>query len=731
MGPFYWVLDALGVPDWVAQRLWLGTILLVRRARRALPAAHARPCAGPGVAGRRARRSCSRPYLLDYSARISVILLPWAGLPWLLAFVDPRRCGDGGWRYPALFALVVQVVGSVNATALVFAGHRARCSGSRTRSGSTHEVDVPARRSRPSRDRRAHARHVAVVDRPGSGRRAATASTSCGTPRRSQTVSRTSLPTEVLRGLGYWFFYGRDKLGPWIEASVDYTQRPWLHRRQLRRSPVLALLVGRRSCAGGTARYFVLLTLVGVVDRGRRASRTTARRRSARVVQGVRRRRRRPAFALRSTGRATPLVVLGLAVLLGGRRQRARASARRRTVTAAAALVDRRARRRARRSSTCPRSGTARSTARTSQRARGDPAVLEGRDRRTSTRRPHDTRVLELPGTDFASYRWGNTVDPITPGLMDRPVRRPRADPVRLAGVGQPAERVRPRIQDASCRPGRDRAIARLMSAGDIVLRNDLQYERYRLIRPAFLWRLFNPPPRRARRAEDVRRARRRRQRTQYPFLDEQALGGPPNLEVPPPVAVFPVERPEADRPARSRRAGSVVIAGDGDGIVDAAEAGLLDADPLVFYSAGVRRRTPAALRAQVDRGATLVVTDTNRERARRWSTVTDTVGLHRGAGQPSARPRISSDARLDLFPDAPPDAYTTTELRGVEAVWPRATTATRSRYTPEDRAAARVRRRSRAPRGGPARSTTSAASGSGSCSTTRSRPTTSTSCSR
>ncbi len=34
---------------------------------------------------------------------------------------------------------------------------------------------------------------------------------------------------------------------------------------------------------------------------------------------------------------------------------------------------------------------------------------------------PHDTRVLEIPGSDFAAYRWGQTVDPITPGLMDRP----------------------------------------------------------------------------------------------------------------------------------------------------------------------------------------------------------------------------------------------------------------------------------------------------------------------
>ena len=32
------------------------------------------------------------------------------------------------------------------------------------------------------------------------------------------------------------------------------------------------------------------------------------------------------------------------------------------------------------------------------------------------------TRVLELPGADFSYYRWGVTVDPVTPGLLRRPV---------------------------------------------------------------------------------------------------------------------------------------------------------------------------------------------------------------------------------------------------------------------------------------------------------------------
>src|SRR3954471_20728259 len=29
MGPYYWLMDTIGVPDWVAQRLWLGTISFV------------------------------------------------------------------------------------------------------------------------------------------------------------------------------------------------------------------------------------------------------------------------------------------------------------------------------------------------------------------------------------------------------------------------------------------------------------------------------------------------------------------------------------------------------------------------------------------------------------------------------------------------------------------------------------------------------------------------------
>ena len=59
------------------------------------------------------------PYFLQYAARISVILLPWAGLPFMLAFtiVALRR---GGWREPALFAIVVALVSGINASSIIY-----------------------------------------------------------------------------------------------------------------------------------------------------------------------------------------------------------------------------------------------------------------------------------------------------------------------------------------------------------------------------------------------------------------------------------------------------------------------------------------------------------------------------------------------------------------------------------------------------------------------------------
>ena len=82
-------------------------------------------------------------------------------------------------------------------------------------------------------------------------------------------VASASVAPELLRGLGYWFFYGGDRLGPWIEPSVDYTQRLWLIAVTYL-LPTLALLAAAASRWKHRA-YFAVLVFVGRVHRRRRA----------------------------------------------------------------------------------------------------------------------------------------------------------------------------------------------------------------------------------------------------------------------------------------------------------------------------------------------------------------------------------------------------------------------------------------------------------------------------
>ena len=161
------------------------------------------------------------PYLLDYSARISVILLPWAALPWLIA-LTARSLRQGGWRYPALFALVML--------------HR--------RAAST-----PPPSSWSALGPLLYVVHAVWIDREATLRQALAAIARIGLltlvtslwwiaglwaegryglpviryTETYRTVATVSTAPEVLRGLGYWFFYGSDKLGPWTQPSATYT----------------------------------------------------------------------------------------------------------------------------------------------------------------------------------------------------------------------------------------------------------------------------------------------------------------------------------------------------------------------------------------------------------------------------------------------------------------------------------------------------------------------------
>jgi len=129
--------------------------------------------------------------------------------------------------------------------------------------------------------------------------------------------------------------------------------------------------------------------------------------------------------------------------------------------------------------------------------------------------------------------------------------------------------------------------------------------------------------------------------------------------------------------------ANPVVLGGDGEGVVDAASAGVIDGRALLFESA-TYARNQRGLRELLAAGADLVVTDTNRRRARTWGAARDVTGYTEIAGE---QPLVANagDQRLTVFPDAGDDARTVAVRRGVRQV--RASTyGDPIRFTPEDR---------------------------------------------
>ncbi|HEX5588226.1 MAG TPA: discoidin domain-containing protein, partial [Acidimicrobiia bacterium] len=100
----------------------------------------------------------------------------------------------------------------------------------------------------------------------------------------------------------------------------------------------------------------------------------------------------------------------------------------------------------------------------------------------------------------------------------------------------------------------------------------------------------------------------------------------------------------------------SVLLSGDGDGIVDAAAAGLIDGRQLVLESAAL---SDPQLREALAAGADVVLTDSNRRRSQNYfDRIRDAVGATEGAGS------SYSDFRLETFPGTGDDARTVTEQR-------------------------------------------------------------------
>jgi arabinofuranan 3-O-arabinosyltransferase len=661
MGPFFWFFHAIGVPVWVAQRLWVGSILFAAGAGVLfLCRTLALRGLGPLVAGFAYMFS---PYFLQYVGRISVLLLPWAGLPWLvaLAALAVRR---GGWRDSARFAVVVALVSSINATSLLYVG---------LGPALWLVYSVVGLREATWRQAGSAALKLAGMSLVVSFWWIAGLAVEGGfgvailqTTETVQTVSQTSTPIEVLRGLGYWYFYGTDRLGPWVSSSVQLTQEiaalgfgfavPAL-------SFVAAVFTRWRYRA-----FFVLLVLMGLVlavgtypfadptwlGHALKAFMTET---SA-------------GLALRSTDRATPLLALGIAMLLGagvaalGRRSRPFALG----VAALSVAVVAAANPAAFNGSTVADKYT-------------QPARLPGYTLAAAKALNHEgagSRVLGIPGSDFADYDYGDTTDPVYPAILNRGYVSREQVPQGSTATEDLLYALDDPMQVGASNPNALPPIARLMSVGDVLVQSDLNYERYDQPPPAQLWAQLQPTP--SGLGPPTCYGTPRPDHGPLPQVDEAALAHPNPVE-PCPLEVMAVANPRPIVRAEPT-ASPVVLDGDGEGLVAAAGVGLLAHDPTVLY-AGTLDQHPGQLTAALRRGATVVVTDTNRHRAFRWDTIVDEAGQTLTATQPQQTDPFNSP--VVLFPGAPITSYTVASYLGVRSVTASAY-GDAVTYLPEDR---------------------------------------------
>ena len=666
MGPYFWAVHVLGIPMWIGQRFWMGSLLFAAGTGVWWCSRHL-GLVGPGrlVA---AVAYTATPFIIDYVARISAILMPWAALGWMLGLVvlAVRR---GGWRWPALFALVVAVVGGVNATSILLVG-LAPVLWILYAVWVTRETTLGAAWAAIWR--------IALLSLGVSLWWAAGlwAEGSFGLAilqytETVQTVARTSLASEVIRGLGYWFFYGQDKVQPWTTAALPYMQNLWLIGASFL-VPFLSMAAGVMARWRYRA-YAVALILVGVV-----ASVSTYPYSSpsplGRVLEAASN-ASSIGLAMRSSNRVAPLVVLGLALLLGS------------GVSVLAGLR--------------PRAGWGAAAVAGGLVVAAVPPLWQGSLVATNLARPSavpgywtqaaayldsqgdSTRVLGLPGEDFAAYDWGVTGDPVPPGLMTRPYVSRQVVPQGEPGSVDLMAALDGSLQNDLFDPQGLAAMARLISAGDVLVQNDLQYERYSLPQPKALWQSLDPAPAGTALAATFG-APASTPVIKFPLVDETSLALPDGTPNPPALAVLSI--PGARPITRTESAAHpLLLAGNGQGLVYAADAGLLAGNPTVLYSASLDN-DPAALARALSAGAELVVTDTNASQGHRWGGLQDNYGY---VQQPDEQPLVKdpSDAPLPVFPGEAADSQTTADQIGVRSV--RASHyGNPVTFTPEDRPA-------------------------------------------
>ena len=123
---------------------------------------------------------------------------------------------------------------------------------------------------------------------------------------------------------------------------------------------------------------------------------------------------------------------------------------------------------------------------------------------------PGGSRVLQLPGSEFGAFRWGYTVDPPLPGLIDRPLVTRDLLPLGSPQAMDLLYALDDRFQSGIVEPASIAPVARLLGADTVWVTGDAAFDRFRTPRPELVHDLFaNGRPGSATRCRTARRRQR------------------------------------------------------------------------------------------------------------------------------------------------------------------------------------------------------------------------------
>jgi arabinofuranan 3-O-arabinosyltransferase len=597
MGAVVGILRGIGLPVWVAERLWHGLLLFVAAAGMVLLIdflRSRRTVAAPAIA---AVVYTLTPYAFGYGLPTTAAFVPYVLLP-LLMYVTARGLGRDGLAGPALVGLTSFLMGGGNGAPQVYVfvpviGYMAWAAWV-DRSVTTGRVLKFAAWS-----------FLFVVAMNAYWVFTVSSTTDVANvlafSEQPSIINVTSSLSETIRGLGFWGFYGGNAFGSWVPTVRSFITSPILILAGFA-LPIAAIATAWLSRWRYRLFFLFLMILAVMVMSGIFPVRspTPFGHLLLRFFQDV-----PGGGGLRTTYKFGPALALAVAALVGVGVEEAGAwaasldwaPAARLGIAGLVVLV----------------LGANSYPLWTGSLYAANKGTSDIPGYWTNALRAVDKdidgyRAFFAPGSAGAVYRWGTLHDGIAEATPWLPSVHQSRVPVGQRYGSNLLAAIEQRYQggleatDAA-------ALFRYLGVKDVILQNDLDWKRDATARPAELQVLtkdpsLGPAQSYGRPGENVTAAPAPGQQLDATTKAERQL---------PPVQVLPV--PDPVPVVRVSGAQPVVVSGDGFGLVAAAGQRLLDGTPPVVYSGSI---TPEQLSTLAQDRARFVVTDTNRRRA--WS---------------------------------------------------------------------------------------------------------------